>query len=470
MKRRWTIAVLFKGLIIAGFIPPLAVADLRPYQQDAIGMLKELVSYRTVKGSGTVPVLAAYLRREFLAAGFSESDIHIIPMQENTASMVVRYRSVGESDGAPILLMAHMDIVDAYPSDWEQDPFTLVERDGYFYGRGVSDNKSGVATLSNTFIRLKREGFQPDRDLIIAFTGDEEDEMKNIQELIVRYRDLVNAEFALNADAGGGKLDEKGEPYSFVIQAGEKTEMNFDFVVRNRGGHSSEPRKDNAIYELADALQRVREYKFPIKYNDVTLNFFQQAANFRSEEVAGSMRKFAHNPKDLSAAEELSEHPDLAKLISTTCIPTILEAGHGLSALPQTARANVNCRVFPGVTVAEMREKLVGIVNDDRVEISVIGSPTAGPDLPVLPEVRSTVTNVVNSFHPGIPVITYMAPYATDGRETRSVGIPTYGVAGLFTGIDGNNEHGLNERLEVKAYLFSLDYWYRLLKAFSGAQ
>lgn len=455
------VLLAFLGLAQHGY------AQQHPHEVEAVQMLRELVSYRTAKGYGEVPRLAAYLEKQLLAAGFEGEDIHILPMEPDTASMVVRYRGDG-SGGRPILFLAHMDIVDAHLSDWNYDPFTLLEKDGYFYGRGVSDNKAGIATLINTFIRLKREDYQPSRDLVLAFTGDEEDEMDNIRELVAEHRDLVDAEFALNADAGGGQYDDMGKPSYFVIQAGEKTEINFDLTVRNKGGHSSEPRKDNAIYELVEAIRKIQNHRFPVKYNDVTRNYFREAADLRSGAVATAMREFAENPGDSDAVAVMDDYPELAKILRTTCVPTMLKAGHGLSALPQSASANINCRVFPGISVTEMWATLVEIVANDGAEISVVGKPSAGPDLPLLPHVERQLTEVVHSFYPGLKVMNYMAPYATDGKETRIAGIPTYGVAGVFFGMDGNNEHGLDERLRKDTYLDSLEYWYRVIKTFAG--
>jgi acetylornithine deacetylase/succinyl-diaminopimelate desuccinylase-like protein len=453
--------------LLLGLMAHSTAAEDKSYKTDAVELLRELVSYRTAKGHGQVPVMAKLLEQRFINAGFPESDVHLIPKEPDLASLIVRYKGDG-TGGRPILLMAHMDVVDALPSDWENDPFTMIEKEGRFYGRGVSDNKAGIATLTNTFIRLKKEGFVPTRDLVIAFSGDEETDMTTIQQMTTEYIHLTDAEFALNADAGGGELDENDKPVSFNFQAAEKSYMTFEFTARNPGGHSSAPRKDNAIYDLMAALENLENHRFPVKSTEITRNYFKEVANSRTGKVAQAMKRFSENPNDVEAADILSEHPHLVGIVRTTCIATMLKAGHAENALPQTATATVNCRVFPGVSVEQMHAKLSDVVGNNAIEIKVLGNPKASPDSPVLPAVYETIKSAIHSYYPGIPVVASMAAYATDGIHTRVAGIPTYGVSGVFYDSGGGFEHGLNERIRKDSYLIFQDYWYEVLNRFAG--
>ena len=463
----FTCKPLLKLSLLLGLLAVPALADTSSYKNQAVELLRELVSYRTAQGHGQVPVMAELLRQKFLEAGFNEKDVHLIPLEPETASLVVRYKGDG-SGGRPILLMAHMDVVEALKKDWENDPFTMLEKEGRLYGRGVSDNKAGVATLTNTFLRLKREGFLPTRDLIIAFSGDEETGMQTIKQLTTRYFHLVDAEFALNADSGGGVMDEDGKPISYNLQAAEKSYMTFKLTVRNPGGHSSVPRADNAIYELAAGLGKLQAFEFPVRSNAVTREYFNAISDSYEGEIATAMLQFSKNPNNSKATAVLSTYPELAAMLHTTCVATMLEAGHAENALPQSASATVNCRVFPGVSVAQIKARLTDIMRVSNLEIEVLGDATASPDSPVIPQVLDTVRRSLQVYYPDIPVVVQMAPYATDGKHTRAAGIPTYGVSGVFYDPEGGFEHGLNERVNKAAYLVFQDYWYDLLKRFAG--
>ncbi|MBK6350601.1 MAG: M20/M25/M40 family metallo-hydrolase [Proteobacteria bacterium] len=435
---------------------------------EARAILERIVAIPSAAGLGKVPAVAQYLADRFRAAGFPEDDIHVLHSGD-TASLVVRYRGSGKG-GRPILLIAHMDVVTAKPEDWERDPFKLVEENGYFFGRGTMDVKGEIALISATFLRLKAEGFVPTRDLIIAFSGDEETQMDTARELATRYRALTDAEFALNGDGGGGTLDdETGKPQFYALQGAEKSYASFALTSHNPGGHSSQPRPDNAIYELADALKAVQGYAFPVMWNDWTLGSFKATAPVTPGELGQAMAKFAANPGDAEAAAVLAKNPAMVGRTRTTCVATMLTGGHADNALPQSATATVNCRIFPGTSVTEVRDSLQKVVGD-KIEVKVIGEPHASPPSPLRSDVLAAVTKAVRAGHPGVPIVPDMAPYATDGSIFRGAGIPTYGVSSLFMKEKDEFAHGLNERVPVAAFYAGLDHWYVLLTTLAGAK
>lgn len=453
------------ALAIAAPCAAAPAAKLDANDAKAREIFAKLISYKTSVGLGQMPAMVDYLAGQFRAAGFPQADIHVLPLGE-TASLVVRYRGSG-SGGKPIALMAHMDVVTAKPEDWQRDPFTLIEENGYFYGRGTSDVKDGVATLTSTFLRLKSEGFVPSRDLIILFSGDEETEMATIRDLVDKHRDLIDAEYALNSDGGGGTLEENGKPRMYSVQTAEKTYASFELTTHNPGGHSSQPRADNAIYELADALEKLQAYRFPVMWNDTTLAAFKAAGAATPGEIGDAMRRFAANPKDQAAADVLANVPYEVGKTRTTCIPTLLRGGHADNALPQSATATVNCRIFPGVPIDAVRKSLQDVVGQ-KVEVKVIGSPTASDASPLRPDVMAAVAKVVHARHPGVPVVPTQESGATDGLYLRAAGIPTYGVSGMFIKDSDSFAHGLNERVPVQGFYDGLDHWYELVKALSG--
>ncbi|HEV8695059.1 MAG TPA: M20/M25/M40 family metallo-hydrolase [Lysobacter sp.] len=444
---------------------PCGAAKLDANQARAREIFSKLISYKTSAGFGQVPAMANYLAAQFRDAGFPEADIHVLPLGE-TASMVVRYRGNG-SGGKPILLMAHMDVVTAKPEDWQRDPFTLIEENGYFYGRGTYDVKDGVATLTSTFLRLKKEGFVPTRDLVILFSGDEETQMATVQDLVKNHRDLIDAEYALNSDGGGGTLAEDGRPLVYSLQTAEKTYVSFDLTVRNPGGHSSLPRADNAIYELAGALKRLQAYRFPVMWNDTTLASFAASGKVTPGKVGDAMRAFAKNPNDTAAAEVLAGSPTDVGKTRTTCVATMLRGGHADNALPQSATATVNCRIFPGVAVDAVKQTLQEVAGKG-VEITTIGVPTASDASPLRPDVMAAVTKAVHARHPGVPVVPAQESGATDGLHLRAAGIPTYGVGEMFIKDSDAFAHGLNERVPVQGFYDGLEHWYVLVKELAG--
>jgi acetylornithine deacetylase/succinyl-diaminopimelate desuccinylase-like protein len=438
---------------------PQAVRD------QAREIFRTAIGFRTSEGLGQVPAMAKYLADEFRRGGFPEADIHILPLGE-TASLVVRYRGDG-SGGRPILLLAHMDVVTAKPEEWQRDPFKLIEENGFFFGRGTLDNKQGVTALTSTFLRLRKEGFVPTRDLIIAFSGDEETGQLTAQDLATKHRDLVDAEFALNSDDGGGQLGSDGKPQYLGFVGAEKISASFELTTHNPGGHSSAPRPDNAIYDLADALKAVQGYRFPVMSNDWTLGSFKATAAVTPGPLGDAMQRFAANPKDTAAADEIGKVPTEVGKTRTTCVATMLKGGHAPNALPQTATATVNCRIFPGMKISDVQATLQKLAGD-KVEIRPLrDAHEAGPS-PLRPDVLAAVTKAVHATYPGVPVVPGMVPWATDGVIYRAAGIPTYGVSGTFIKASDQFSHGLNERIPVDSFYGELTHWYVLLHELAG--
>lgn len=439
----------------------------KDYQREALAMFSDVIAMRTAEGHGKVPEMAAYLERQFLDAGFYASEVkllpHTLPTGEEVASLVVRYRGNGLSGKKPILLLAHMDIVDAIPSDWERDPFTLIEEDGYFFGRGTLDNKLGIVSLTSAFQRLMREDFTPTRDLIIAFTGDEETHMGTIRSLVNEHRALTDAEFVLNADAGHGYLDDDHHPVAYLLQSAEKTYATFEVTIRNPGGHSSRPRADNAIYELATVLKNIEAYRFPSRINDTTRDYFEKLSSLVPGEEGEAMRDFVADKDDESAWTVLEADPAQVGITRTTCIATMLKAGHAENALPQTATATVNCRIFPGVSIESVRQRLFSAADNPDVEIRVSYEGSPSPVSPLREDVSGSVADAIAEDYGEVPIVNYMAAYGTDGTHTRIAGMPTYGVSGLFMREQDMFAHGLNERIPVRSFYTSLDYWYHVL-------
>ena len=442
------------------------------YQRTALEIYRHIISIRSAAGHGNVPEVANYLADQFRDGGFDDADIHVLPQTlssgDKTASLVVHYEGNDSSGREPILLIAHMDVVDALPEDWERDPFTLVEENGYFFGRGTLDDKFGITTLTTTFLRLKANGFVPNRDLILGFTGDEETGMETTRALANDYRELTDAEYVLNADGGGGFLDHNGKATAFMIQAAEKTFASFELTIRNPGGHSSLPRPDNAIYELATVLKNIEAYTFPTQTNDITRGYFEKTSTVAPAPVGDAMKRFAANPRDEEAIAVLRQYPMQNSVTRTTCIATMLSAGHAENALPQSATATVNCRIFPGVAVDDVRARLFEVAGNDALEVKIGREATSSPASPINEEITAAVTKAVHKQHPDIPIIPYMAPYGTDGKEMRLAGMPTYGVMGLFIKEEDEFAHGLNERVQVNVFFAALEYWHDMLTDLAG--
>ncbi len=427
----------------------------------------KVISFETSKGLGNVPKMANYLASELRAAGFPDKDIEVAPLGE-TAALIARYRGDGSSGKSPILLLGHMDVVEALEDDWERPPFELTHDDTYFYARGSNDNKFGITQLTSTFIRLKKEGFVPNRDLIIAFSGDEESGMLTTRMLANDREDLANAEYALNSDSGGGALKDDGRPISYHMQAAEKTYVSWDITIRNPGGHSSRPRADNAIYDLADAIQKVQQYRFPVRWSDMTLAYFHQTGSELGGELGDAMVQFAENPGDGAATDRLASESAYVGTTRTTCVPTMLRGGHAENALPQSATATINCRIFPGVSVDEVKAVLQKVIDNEAAEFVQLDEATESPISELRPDVVAAVSKAVHARYPGIEVIANMSSGGTDGMHFRKAGIPTWAVGGLFMRPADNFAHGLNERVPIKAFYDALDHWSIILRELAG--
>jgi acetylornithine deacetylase/succinyl-diaminopimelate desuccinylase-like protein len=442
------------------------VAAPEAVRAQAREIFANIVGIESSIGKGKVPLVAKYLAERFKAGGFPAADIHILPLGE-TASLVVRYRGDG-SGGKPIAFIAHMDVVTAKRSDWQRDPYRLTEENGFFYGRGTSDVKQEVALLTEAFLRLKAEGFVPKRDLIIAFSGDEETAQATARDLVTAHRDLVDAEFALNGDGGGGVLSEgTAKPLIFYVQGAEKSSAAYLLTTHNPGGHSSEPRPDNAIYELADALKAVQRYEFPVKWNEWTLGDFKAASRVTQGPLGEAMARFAADPGNAAAAAEISKNPAFVGRIRTTCVATMLAGGHAENALPQSATATVNCRIFPGTSAADVQKTLQGLVGP-KVDVKQGYDALVSDASPMRPDIMSAVAKAVAASDPGAPVVPTQAAYATDGAVYRNAGIPTYGAGSVFIMDSEEFAHGLNERIRVKEFYNGLAFWDVLIKALAG--
>jgi acetylornithine deacetylase/succinyl-diaminopimelate desuccinylase-like protein len=459
------ITLLATALLSCG---AMATPDrLSEHARKALEIYTHIIGVETSKDLGNVPKMANYLAGELIAAGFAQEDVEVVPLGE-TAALIARYRGDGSSDKAPILLLGHMDVVEARAQDWQRPPFELTSDDVYFYARGTEDNKFGVAQLTATFIRLKKEGFVPKRDLIIAFSGDEESGMKTTRMLAYEREDLAKAEFALNSDAGGGFLDADGKPVTYLIQAAEKTFVTWEITVRNPGGHSSRPRPDNAIYDLADAITRIQRYRFPVRWSDMTLAYFRETGKQLGGELGEVMIRFADNPQDQAAADRLAIESSYVGTTRTTCAVTMLRAGHAENALPQSATATVNCRVFPGVHVSEVEAVLKQVVGNDKIEFKQLQEATESPISELRPDVVAAVSKAVHARYPDLQVIAYMESGGTDGMHFRKAGIPTWAVSGIFMNPDEMYAHGLNERVPIKAFYDALDHWSIILRELAG--
>lgn len=441
-------------------------ATLSAPEAEARAIFERVIGFKTSVGLAQVPPMAAYLAGEFRAAGFPEADIHIFPLGE-TASMVVRYRGDG-SGGKPILLMAHMDVVTAKREEWQRDPFVLVEENGFFFGRGTFDVKGGLTCETATFLRLKAEGFVPTRDLILMFTGDEETTEDTTADLVKNHRDMIDADFALNADAGNGTLDESsGLPLFFSIGTAEKSYASYDLTVTNPGGHSSLPRVDNAIYELADALKKVQAYQFPIMWNDTTLGYFKGIGKLTPGPLGHAMQQFGANPHDQKAAALLAKSPTYVGMTRTTCVPTLLRGGHAENALPESATVTINCRIFPGIDPVAVKAALQGIVGS-KVAVATVGTPFWSNASPLRADVLAGVSNALHARYPGVPIVPMQEPGLSDAVFTRGIGIATYGVGAGFIKDSDNYMHGLNERVPIKSFYDYLDFWYLLVKGLAS--
>jgi acetylornithine deacetylase/succinyl-diaminopimelate desuccinylase-like protein len=444
----------------------------REYQQVAREILQELIAIKTTEsGAGTTPAAEALARR-FRAAGFAESDVLVIGPSERKKNLVGRLRgTAAPGEIKPILLLAHLDVVEARAEDWsaDLDPFTLTERDGYFYGRGTQDIKDGAAILATNLIRWKREGWTPRRDIILALTADEErpDLENGMQWLLQHRRDLVDAEYALNTDSGDFQ-SRNGTPYVVSLAAAEKTAANLQLTVSNRGGHGSLPRADNAIYQLAAALDRIARFQFPPAMIDVTRAQFAATAALRSGQIAADMKAVAASA-DAAAIARLAEDPYWNALLRTTCVPTEIAGGHAPNALPQRAVVTLNCRLLPGHSTAEVFRSIKDLISDKQIDVSwTFLEKTEYPASPLREDVLSVMRQVTQQLWPSAAVVPVLETGGTDGRFLRGAGIPTYGASGVFIDEDDYRAHGRDERIRVRDFYQGVEFYNRFIRVLSS--
>ena len=449
-------------LILMGCVAAPLSAAADPADVDkAVEILGESVAFDTVAGRGQVPAYAEYLASVLKTAGFAEADIEIIPSGE-TASLVATYH--GKSAETPIVLNAHMDVVEADPADWVRDPFRMESDGTYFYGRGVLDNKYGLTMLVTTLMRLKREGFVPAHDIILVLTGDEETAQVTAADLAPRFR---GARMVLNADAGGGTLGEDGKPRYYSLQAGEKTYADFEIVMTDAGGHSSRPTGSNAIVDMSGALTRVGAYAFPPQTSELTQAYFRETAKQVPGPLGAAMARFADNPEDAEAVALLSAEPEYVGQVRTTCVATQIHGGHAQNALPQRVTANINCRIFPGVAPRTVQAKLQELVGED----GMVNFPEAFPQSETSPldaALMAALRKAVDRQAPGLTLIPSMSAGTTDSLLFRGQGIPSYGVSGLFMKPSDDYAHGLNERVPMDSIPGALEHWHTLLTELAG--
>jgi acetylornithine deacetylase/succinyl-diaminopimelate desuccinylase-like protein len=440
---------------------------LSPHQQLTRDIYQELVEINTVTATGDTAKAAEAMAARLKAAGFSDADVQVFTPAPRKGNLIARLR--GNGSRKPILLLAHLDVVEAKREDWSVDPFKLIEKDGYFYGRGSWDDKFMAAVFVANLIRYKREGYRPDRDIIVALETDEEILDVNavgMQWLLKNHRDLIDAEFALNEGAGVGLKN--GKPLRNGVQTSEKVPVNYRLEVNNPGGHSSLPSKDNAIYHLAEGLARLSKFDFPVKLNETTRAWLERASKLEEAQVAADMMSVVSAQPDPAAIARLSEKPAYNAQLRTTCVATMLEGGHAANALPQIARATINCRVLPGEPVEEVERTLVRVLADDQISVTPTWVHVSSAPSPLNPEIMKAIEKLTNEFWPGIPVIPTMSSGATDGSFLRNAGIPTYGHSGLASDIDDNRLHGRDERVLVHSFYNGQEYMYRLVKALSS--
>jgi acetylornithine deacetylase/succinyl-diaminopimelate desuccinylase-like protein len=445
----------------------------------ARSILKELIETNTTDTPrGSVTAGTSAMQKRFLDAGFAPEDVQLLGPDPRKQNLVVRIHAAGTPTEKPILFLCHMDVVEALKSDWSTDPFQLVEKDGYFYGRGTQDMKDGDAAMVATFLRLHRDGSKPKRDLILALTADEEGgSFDGAEWLVNHHRELVDAAFVINLDAGGVQLLQ-GRPVVAAVEATEKIYSDFQITALNRGGHSSLPRPDNAIYELTAALNKLAAYTFPFELNQVTRAYFSELARQETGRAAADMRAILAMPPEPAAVARLSAEPSFNSNFRTTCVATRLNAGHANNALPQTAQAIVNCRIFPGHSPEEIRKQLIGIFADDKLAVkyvsdSYVVSDTAPDRKPIappapIPEVFQPLTRLTNAIWPGIPVTAVMENGASDSIYFAQAGIPCYGYSAVAIERGDDRAHGRDERLPVDSYFKSLDFLYAFAQALGG--
>lgn len=440
---------------------------LSSWQNLARDIFEELININTTDSVGSTTKAAEAMAARLKAAGFPPADIQVLGPHPRKGNLVARLRGTGAKK--PLLLLAHLDVVEAHREDWSIDPFKFLERDGYFYGRGTTDDKAMAAIWMANLIRFKQEGFKPDRDMIIALTADEEGgDYNGVKWLLESRRNLIDAEYCFNE--GGGGLIKNGKYLLNEVQASEKVYLSFNLEVKNRGGHSSLPTKDNAIYHLAEGLTRLARFDFPVHLDEITRAYFLRSAALETGQIAADMKAVTLTPPDPAAVARLSQVPLYNALMRTTWVATRLAGGHADNALPQTARAVVNCRILPGESPDEVEQTLIKVLADKQISVSRIEKPKFSPSSPLKPEIMKPIEQITEQMWPGVPVIPTMCTGGTDGLYFRNAGIPTYGISGLFEDMDDVRAHGKDERIAMKSFFEGQEFLYRVVKSVSSSK
>ncbi len=474
---------LLIAIALLGAMPAMSAPNpadgLSPDRHKAThDMYEHLVDIPTVFGRGRVPELANYLADQYKAAGFSADNVKVRPydstdpvakVTDKTAALIVRWPAAGKPKGKPIMLMGHMDVVEAKREDWTTDPFVLTERDGYYYGRGTTDMRVGLVGITQALFDLKAAGFKPTRDIVVFFSGDEETNGTGADKGATDWKSDLDVEYGLNADGGGGAFFADGRPVGFRLQTAEKTFAGYTLTVRNRGGHSSKPRKDNAIYSLVHALDKIEAHRFEPMLSETTRAYFTERQKQEKGPLGDAMRAWLANPADGAAADVIEADEGEVGLTRTRCVPTRLFGGHADNALPQLATAMINCRIFPGVDPNDVQKELSSVVADPEVVVTRNDNYKASLTSPLRPDVTAAFTKAVQTLHPGAPISPEMSTGASDARPFRIAGIPVYGTDGawIVAPVD-YRAHGKDERLPVKALDDDVAHWKILLKDLAG--
>ncbi len=463
--------ILLAGAALVCWSQASGAQALDARQQLTRDIYQELIEINTVTATGDTLRAAEAVAARLRAAGFDPADIHVLSPAPLKGNLVARLRGTGARK--PILLVAHLDVVPARREDWSVDPFKLIEKDGYFYGRGTLDDKYMAAAFIANLIRYRQEGYKPDRDLILALETDEEtldEDAKGIRWLLANHRALIDAEFALNEGAGVGLKD--GKPIRNSVQTAEKMSVHFSLEVTNKGGHSALPGRDNAIYRLAEGLTRLSKFTFPFRINETTRAFFSRIAQFEPQQTGDDMRSILSGTADPAALSlmRLSANPVYNAQLRTTCVATMLEGGHAINALPQLARAGVNCRIMPGESVDEIKATLERVLADDQITVTQLDQPVLSAPSALHEEIMGAIEKLSREFWPTAVVLPTMSAGATDGSYLRNAGIPTYGHSGLAGEIGDNRAHGRDERVLVKSFWQGQEYQYRLVKMLAGGK
>jgi acetylornithine deacetylase/succinyl-diaminopimelate desuccinylase-like protein len=468
---RWLVLLC----MLAGCAVSASAQSDAEVRQQSRAIFKQLIEINTTDSVGNVTTASEAMAQRLRDAGFPEQDVIVAGPNERKKNLVVRLHGSGQQK--PVLFLAHLDVVEARREDWTTDPFQFVEKDGYFYGRGTVDIKDGAAILITNFIRMKKSGVVPNRDLILALTADEEGgDFNGVEWLLKHHRDWIDSAYCVNLD-GGDFMSENGRKIYGAVQASEKVYVDFQFEVKNPGGHSSRPTRDNAIYHLADGLSRLSQFNFPVELNEITRSMLEKSAAIEGGPFAEDMKAAARIPPDGSALARLSENPFYNAILRTTCVATMLSGGHAPNALPQTARANINCRILPGEDPSKIKDTLIKVVDDPQIKVTFVEQrdadgniilPALVPPSPLRPDLMKAVESSAAAIWGPLPIMPVMDTGASDGRFLRAAGIPTYGVAGVFLDLDNRRAHGKDERVRVQDFYDGVEFNHKLMQTLAS--